>query len=79
MYANYVTFFAKYINHDQWILHIFFFLKNYDLHYFAVVSKFRSPWIFKFFSLIFPLLLLFLNESPLHLLMLDKNFKKEKT
>ena len=57
-----------------------FFLKkkNYDLHYFAVVSKFRSPWIFKFFSLIFPLLLLFLNESPLHLLMLDKNFKKKK-
>ena len=50
---------------------------NYYLHYFAVVSKFRSPWIFKFFSLIFPLLLLFLNESPLHLLMLD-NLKKKK-
>ena len=53
------------------------FKKNYYLHYFAVVSKFRSPWIFKFFSLISPLLLLFLNESPLHLLMLDKKLKKK--
>ena len=51
---------------------------NYYLHYFAVVSKFRSPWIFKFFSLIFHLSLLFLNESPLHLLMLDKKFKKNR-
>ena len=54
------------------------FKKNYYLHYFAVVSKFRSPWIFKFFSLISPLLLLFLNESPLHLLMLDNFFFKKK-
>ena len=57
-----------------------YFLKtNYDLHYFAVVSKFRSPWIFKFFSLISPLSLLFVNESHLHLLMPDKIlfFKKK--
>ena len=57
---------------------IYIFLKYY-LHYFAVVSKFRSPWIFKFFSLISPLSLLFVNESRLHLLMPDKIlfFKKK--
>ena len=56
----------------------YFFKKKYYLHYFIVVSKFRSPWIFKFFSLISPLSLLFSNESPLHLLMLDKKIKKNK-